>query len=668
MKRIFNKIPLNLFSLRLPLFVAALLASAHPALCDETTDHDDSLIAEDVVADEDDGYQHAAAYAGYRFVSPVDNPAVAAPYLRLKSGVSGGFSVGTVGSDLKLLAETQFLHADDYNAGLVLDYSGLYRLKIQSTSLWHNLERTPPVSIASVTARELDSGSSYGARAVITRADNRIKLGNNPIHLNINYWQLTREGTTQLRFSDYSFDGNPNSSATGSIPVDSVTREGSIGLDAHLGPVNAAYLFTIRDFSNQAPENRYQFAARDTLAHDVINDSRLVSHTFKLFSDLSGGLTTSALYSISRHETGTDRGDARPSSAPTATSQTAAGDVSYTPFKELLLAVKYRRLQIDRESPATLYSPLSVPPSATSLSVRPSSSKVKDTLVVSASYRPRLKVVYRFEYRAELESRDDLRDLQSSVPNATKSDSRQTHTGKATFIWKPLDGVKLNASYSYAETDNPAYQSSFSERHTGQALISYTDGGRWGMTASYLGRFEKGESSYEQTVLPVESLSSSVNGSTWFSPMQRVTINAGYSFQQLHAEQASIYTYFGENEIELPIRTYGSYSSTAHVLSLDTVVALTRILDLSLALQQTFSDVSFSSSDDSSNSTKYSAAGIGDQTRLVSTATSLTSRADMRLSKHLGCSLGYSFRMLNTGQPSMDGAAHETLLALTGRW
>lgn len=666
MKRIFNKIPPNLFFLRLPLLVAALLAAAHPALCDETTDHDDSLIAEDVVAD-DEGYQHAAAYAGYRFVSPVDNPAVAAPYLRLKSGVSGGFSVGTVGSDLKLLAETQFLHADDYNAGLVLDYSGLYRLKIQSTSLWHNLERTPPVSIASVTARELDSGSSYGARAVITRADNRIKLGNNPIHLNINYWQLSREGTTQLRFSDYAFDRNPNSTATRSIPIDSITREGSIGLDAHLGPVNAAYLFTIRDFSNQAPENRYQFAARDTLAHDVINDSRLISHTIKLFSDLSGGLTTSALYSISRHETGTDRGDARPSSAPTSTSQTAAGDVSYTPFKELMLAVKYRRLQIDRESPATLYSPLSVPPSATSLPVRPSSSSVKDTLVVSASYRPRLKVVYRFEYRAELESRDDLRDLQSSVPNATKSDSRQTHTGKATFIWKPLDGVKLNASYSYAETDNPAYQSSFSERHTGQALISYTNGGRWGITASYLGRFEKGESSYEQVTLPVEKLATSVNCSAWFSPMQRVTVNAGYSFMQMQAEQASLYTYPGENLNYLPIWSAGSYNSTAHVYSLDTVVALTSILDLSLALQQTFSDVRFSASDNSIDS-RYSSSGIGDQTRLVSTATSLTSRADMRISKHLGCSLGYSFRMLNAGQPSLDGAAHETLLALTGRW
>lgn len=665
MGNIFKDIPQNLLSLKLALLSTLLLATVHPALCDETPDRDKSCLPDDAVTEEIDVLNHAAVYTGYRFLSPVDNPAAAGPYLRLKSGISGGFSAGTAGTDLKLLAETQFLHADDYNARLSLDYSGLYRLKIGSTSIWHNLERTPPASAALVTSRELDSNSSYGTRTVISQAENRIKLGNNPIHLNLNYWQLTREGTGQLRFSDYGFDGKPNSTATRSIPIDSVTREGTIGLDAHAGLVNAAYIFTIRDFSNLAPDSRYQFAARDTLAHDVVNDSRLVSHTFKLFSDLSGGLTASALYTLSQRETATDRGDARPSSAPADTLQTVAGDASYTPFKELSLNVKYRRLQIDRESPETIHSPLlQLTPAANILLVRPSSSSVKDTLILSASYRPMLKAVYRFEYRAELESRDGLPDHQSHF-GASRNDSRQTHTGKATFIWKPVNGVKLHASYSYASSDNPAYPSSFAERHNGQALISYTNNGRWGVTASYLGRFESGDSSYQQTALPRETLSNSVNGSIWFSPLERVTVNAGYSYQKLKIDQASIF--FNSFAMSIPIQTAGSYRSTAHIYSLDTVVALTRMLDLSLALQQTFSDVSFSASD---NSTVpgLSSSAIGNQTKLVSTATSLTSRADLRLSKHLGCSLGYSFRMLNSGQSDLNGAAHETLLALTGRW
>lgn len=671
MRHVFKDIPRNLLSLKLPLLVAALLTAAHPAFCNEAPAREGTGMADDVLADDIEALHHAAVYAGYRFVSHVDNPAAAVPYLKLKSGVSGGFSAGTVGSGLKLLAETRFLHADDYTAGLLLDYSGLYRLKIESSSLWHNLERTPPASAALVTSRELDSEISYGTRTVISRAENHIKLGNNPVHLNLNYWQLNREGTTQLRFSDYGFDGKPNSTVTRSIPVDSVTREGTIGLDAHLGPVNTAYIFTIRDFSNQAPDNRYQFAARDALAHDVVNDSRLVSHTFKLYSDLSGGLTTSALYSISQRETATDRGDARPSSAPADTLQTAVGEISYTPFKELSLNVKYRRLQIDRESPETIYSPLlQLTPAANTLQVRPASSSVKDTIILSASYRPMLKAVYRFEYRAELESRDGLPDHQTAF-SSSKNDSRQTHTGKAIFIWKPVDGVKLHTSYSYAATDNPAYPSSFTERHNGQALISYTNKALWGVTASYLGRFESGDSGYLQTSLPRESLSSSVNSSIWFSPMERVTVNAGYSYQKSRIDQANIFfnSFAVYNNIAMtaPIRTASAYSSTAHVYSLDAVVALTSMLDLSLALQQTFSDVHFSASDNSTIA-ELSSSGIGDQAKLVSTATGLTSRADLRLNNHLGCSLGYSFRMLKAGQPDLDGTAHETLLALTGRW
>ena len=289
----------------------------------------------------DESISHAAIYSGYRFITPVDNASAAGSYQRQKSGVAGGFSAGTVGADLKLSADGQFLHADDYNAELSLGYAGLYTLKLDSTAIWHNLVRLPPATADSVTSSERDSGSSYGTRTIISRASNRIKLGNNPIHLNLNYWQLTREGTAQLRFSDFYFDANPNSIITRSVQVNNVTREGTIGLDAHAGPINAAYSFMIRDFSNQAADSRDMFVARDGLtagvqAHDVVNDSRVITQTLKLYSDLSGGLTASALYSLTKRETATDRGDARPSSNPTDTLHSAAGDLSYTPFLSLI--------------------------------------------------------------------------------------------------------------------------------------------------------------------------------------------------------------------------------------------------------------------------------------------------------------------------------------------
>lgn len=671
--------PRGIGSFRLILFCLAVLLASRPAWCDDAPLPDEQTMSGSASAAGSQTFQQAA-YTGYRFVTPVDNPAAAAPYMRQKSGVSGGFSAGTVGADLKLAAYAQFLQMDDYDAELLLDYSGLYRLKLNSTSLWHNLERLAPASAASVASRELDSVGSYGTRTIISQANNRIKLGNYPIHLNLNYWQLVREGTTQLRFSDYNFDPNPNSVSTRSVPVDSATRQGTVGLDAHAGPLNAAYSFTIRDFSNRAPDSRDTFVARGAItaglqAHDVVNDSRVTTHTFKLFSDLSGGLTASALYSLSRRETSTDRGDARPSSAPSDTLHSAAGDVSYTPFKELSLVLKYRRLQIDRESPATVYSPFSIIPPAPSavytttpglLLVHPSMDSVMDTLILSASYRPQPHAVYRFEYRAELESRDGLPDPQSPLnPAAVRRDSRQTHTGKANFIWKPFNAVKLNATYSYAVSDNPAYPMSFSERHSGQALISYTENGRWGVTANYLGRFESGESVSMQTRLPRESLSTSVNMSAWFNPVQCVTVTANYGFLQSRIDQANLF--FSSFAPVATLQTASAYRSTAHVYSVNTAVAVARMIDLSLAFQQTFSDIHYSASDNSLNPT-LSSAGIGDRSRLVATETGLTTRADWHLSRHLGCSLGYSVRMYDADQSIFDGTVHETLLALTGRW
>src|SRR5689334_7319490 len=72
--------------------------------------------------------RQAAAFAGYRFVTPVDNTAAAAPYQRQKSGVMGGFSAGSVGSDMKLTVDANFLNADDYHSELIFDYGGFYRL------------------------------------------------------------------------------------------------------------------------------------------------------------------------------------------------------------------------------------------------------------------------------------------------------------------------------------------------------------------------------------------------------------------------------------------------------------------------------------------------------------------------------------------------------------
>jgi hypothetical protein len=655
-------------------------------------------------------FQYATAQAGYRFVSPDAATAAAEPYSRLKSGMAGGFSAGSLGSDLKLTVEGFALSEDDYHANLFLDYSGYYRLHLESEALWHNLlrEQLPPSSLGpplQYTTRQIDPADGFGVRTSISQMENRIKLGNNPIHINLGYWEFRREGTDQLRFSDHYFATPPdpaNTLVSLGRPVDQVTREGKVGIDAHLRYLDIAYTFLIRDFSNEAADTRYNFqvtaggalnTALGSQATNVISDSRVTSHTIKLYSDMSGGLVGTAFYSLTRRENSVNNGDARPSSQPAATLQSMAGDLSYTPFKELSFALKYRHLQIDNDSPATVFYPYSqipmVPPTLPGvytaipglLLVRPSVDTVKDTLSLSGTWRPSQEFTYRLEYRAVLESRDNVPSNDPAAvgdPAAVHGENRQTHTGTLFASWKPVPGLKVNTTYTYSSTNKPDWLASSSDSHKGELFLTYAKSGAWGSTASFITTLENNQStaSTDRTVpvprtynLPRENRTNSANASVWFSPLERLTITANYSFMNTETDQSVLFA----NIITNPFPVVATnYHSSAHIYGIDAVYALTERLDLSLAFQQVLSrsrfDVPIRSFTLAGMAGGFNTSGLTDLTQLDTTETGVTARADWHLNKHIGCSLDYSFRKYDSGNPLFDGSVHTTMLLLTSRW
>lgn len=674
----------------LPLFLLLVIMSASPALCDVEALHEAETEedAPDMPKVELKPYNSASAQAGYRFVTPDGPVAAASPYSRLKSGASGGFSAASLGSDLKLSADGRFLHEDDYHTELFLDYAGYYRLHVESGALWHNLlsEALPP-STASFTSHPLDTGVVYGTRTSISQVENRIKLGNNPFHLNLGYWQLSREGYEQLRFSDY-FNGGTNLTNhvySQSNRVDRITREGSVGLDGHLKWFDLAYVFRIRDFSNEAPDNRFQFsntANGATIpgfqAHDTIPDSQVTSHSIKLYSDLSGGLVGTAAYTLTQRENNGGHGDALPSSPPKDTIHNMAGDISYTPFKELSFALKYRHQEIDLDTPLSVNYPFAT---AGLLQVRPATDTIKDVFIFSSILKPYPRMIYRLEYSAELESRDNVRDQQTpvSATSAIHSDSRQTHTGKISFYWRPSNtNMKVNASYSYAACDNPAYGSSFSDQHTGKLLLTYTSSGRWGLTGSYLAEYESGESK-ARTVLPAPvatyalpraSRNNSANASFWFSPLERLTITTSYSYLESDIDQTILFTNNPSAANTDPL-TATNYHASSHIYGIDAVYAATEQLDLSLAFQQVLSVSRFAAPSRTYPLTvagTFDTTGITDLTRLDTTETGVSARADWRVTAMLGCVLDYSYRLYDSGNPIYDGSVHTTMLSLKARW
>lgn len=633
--------------------------------------------------------------AGYRFLNSDSSGFAANPYSKLSSSTIMGLSAGTLGADLKLSVAATFIQEDDYHAELLFDGGDSYRFHLESQALWHNLlsETLPPATPGFINVKNLYPIPDYGLRVSTNQADAKVRIGNNPLHLTLGYWELHREGNTQTRFSDFWFSGGGNTLISTVSKKDQTTREGTIGVDGQLGSLGVAYLFRIRDFSEQSPLNRYNFtnaAAGANIpgsqAFLVTPDNQVVSHTIKLYSDMSGGLTGTAAYTYLQRENNGNDGDVHKSSAPSDTIQVASADFRYTPFKELSFALKYRHQEIDRESPYAITTPFaSIPTVGTIpetmtltpglLLVHPSSDSIRDTLVWSGTYQPRSTTQLRFEYRADLESRYNLQSgLTPNDPLLKESDSRQTHTGKMTAFWKPLNGVKLTTLYSYADCNNPGYASSFSNQHLGQFFATLNRSNKWGAMASYLGRYETSDNGAVITTtkakisLPRENLNQSLNASLWFAPIERLTITTSYSYLSNDSEQAVLFSNVTADSLAAT-----NYKAIAHLYAVDAVYVFSEHLDIGTSFQLVRSNSRFvvgatQYSNNETIPTIYTTQGIQGLTALDTTETAVSVRADWHITSNYGLSMEYDFRNYNSGNNLLDGSTHSIMTLVTGHW
>lgn len=601
---------------------------------------------------------------GYRFVSPDGQSARANPYGVNRSGATAELSAGLLGADLKLMVDGLFLHADDYQSSLDLDYSGIVRGSLESRSMFHNLARrglfagftSTAGPGASYLAQPSGDPTALGVASRLDRVDTRIRFGHSPAHLSLGYWRFTQTGYDQLIVADFertNVAAPPNIFYDVTRRIDQVTQEGRVGLDASLGPLNLAYSFRIRDFANNAPAVTGPFG----FAVAVPAESRVTAHTVKLYSNLSGGLTAAAAYSLTQRENTSQRSDQTLSGQPKDTIQQIAGDLAYTPFKELTLVLKYRHRSIERETPTSLSSIYS----GTS-AVRPAADTTRDTVVLAASWRPDPLLTLRGEYRAELLSRDNVA-VPMTAASATQlvtADESLLHTGTLSLLWRPLRAARINASYSYATNSRPASLYDFSERHAAHLLIDWNQGGRWGGTTHYRATADSNPVTSSTAwfatntlVTPRDGLNQSAGASIWFSPLQRLVLTATYGCVAIDASQAML---LGGGTSSLASR----YSSLGHLYGLDAVYAATDRLDLSASLQQVRSRATFQ--------LPAASPDIGSFNRLDATETAAATRIDWRFSRHLGASLDYRFSAYRSDDPQYNGDLHSTTVSLTARW
>ena len=613
-------------------------------------------------------HSSASIFTGYRFISPDGVTAMANPYGVNRSGLSGGFVAAMMGHELKLRADGQFLHPDDYQSELFLDYVGFFRLELEGRSLHHNLMRSSlPASFAvpnptapdwiSYTSSPSPTGTELGVTSRQDRADLRVRFGHFPGHLSLGYWRFTQTGHDQLVASDFDWTP-PNTSASYTFSditrrIDQVTHEGRIGLDVNLGPVGLVYSFKIRDFNSNAPVINLPF----TVA--VPTESRVIGHTVKLFSNLSGGLTAAAAYSITQRENTSQRNDLAYTGRPRDTIQQFSGDLAYTPFKQLSMALKYRHHELDRATPSSITTAYSG-----TTTVRPGTSSMRDSLILTSTWRPDRQLTLRGEYRTDLISRDNVWTPMTATTSQTASDeSNQLHSATIAALWRPWRATRINASYGYTNNNRPSTLYDFDQRHNGSLLADWSADGRWGVNLHYRATAERNHQTstsrwstnqITSLVAPRNSLIQSAGSSIWFSPLQRLVLTANYGLLAFDAEQALLLAPAASTQLT------GDYSSRGHVYGLDGVYALNDQWDLSAGVQQVRSSARFS--------LPSSVPAIGSYTRLDTTESSATARIDWRFAKQFGCMLDYRFSAYRADDRQYNGDVHSTTVALTARW
>ena len=473
---------------------------------------DDLLLLEDE--------QIVEVAAGYRFVDTDNNPNRAAEYSYLNDSPTFNLVIKKYDTDKKFFLVGDYLGHKDFNFEGGLD-TNLFRLHLRSERMYHNLDHVPylpdpsgrdDAPTASIDYRDWKPGEDYGRRITIDEVKLRGKVPDYPAHINLSYWRLEKKGDMQQRFVDESC-GGPTTGChmqSGSRKLDRVTEEITAGIDAHLGPVDIAFLQTLREFREKGnnPNDFFnehtQYGILDRPSgdydHDVAPDSKLIESTFKINLPPSGGFVTSASYTIGKRENNDSNVSGLNSDDPETDYQKLAADVTYTPGEKWTINFRYRMLDLDSDGPTTQTSGWSTagPPGfnlgqfGPQTPVRESIDIDRNNYAATVSYRPSRRLTFKGDYEREATDRSNtgISFFDSQAPTSDPywdvPSDETIDRFRLSFFSRHLDksALKFNGWYQYKNIDNPAYGSSLSSSNEFFFNTSYKPSAFWGATGS----------------------------------------------------------------------------------------------------------------------------------------------------------------------------------------
>jgi hypothetical protein len=630
-------------------------------------------------------------------------------YLRSHPSLTGSIHGDPGKSHLNL--DLGYFNQHDYQLEGDWDYAGLVRAKVRLDGLFHNLDHLtadrPAASIPGfadvVTFKDWAPGAQYGIGVDRSEVGLRVKTGNFPAHVNLNYWRYEKSGHRQLRFVDENCTSCHLQSR--SLGVNQVTEEITLGADAHLGPVDLGVEQLVREFRNRkaAPVDFFDNAGNrfaGDYQHDAIPDARLVQTTVKLHTSLAGGVVGGASASLGQRENQGDLSDVQGVKAETDFRK-LAGDLSVSTSPRWSANFRYRMLDLDSSNSSFLTSA----GAAVSNNILPQATRSPDpvreaidfsrsTYSAGVSLRPLPLLIFKGDYQLEEVRRDQVGEAQPEVlvgvpvqvlnPFWQLPADEKIQTFRLSLLGRSRDRSKLrvNSWYQWRTSDDPGYAAAAEQSQEGFLGMTCTVTPKAGGSAN-LRLIRKENNQHEVVQVSANSRRSfnldrrqdqeNLSLGVYWAPVEGVIFTANYGLLQDHTEQDLL---FGKEQLALVSRA-ADYEQRVQNLSLGGNWQLSKALSLSGEVHQTRSEAEFSPEFFASGlvfsgvplGIAVDSSGLKQLSKVSLRQFGWNLGADWRYARawSLGLRYGYDKFDDRTGR-SFDGTVQTTLVSVARSW
>lgn len=586
----------------------------------------------------------------------------------------------------RFMLEYHALNEKDFFKSLDYSFSDIVVFNATSRRLFHNLDHysfgaPDPTPLASPFFLDNNQGDLYSTENTFNTFFLRLKTPDFPFHFYAEARSLEKEGTVQQRFLRGYFQSAAGVGAINKVSqsreIDWRTNEVKAGANSHLGPVELDYSHTEKRFEangdkvlsdlypaayDGAPVNN-TIRASDTYPHNLVPDLESSSDTVKIHTSHTGRIVAAATYTTGEKEN-------RDSNARTDY-WNAAGDLTITPVKNLVLFFKYRHYDLTAENPDTVTI---VGTSNTyTYNVRNSISSQKDIMSSAMRYRATDRLTLKGEYSVEKIQREvgtAGATMLLEVPNVTGRTTLASwevapettkSTAKLGATHRVMKKLTARAEYSHAEVDDPAYN--FDPDKSDAAKVSFTWTPTQTITAlvSYSGVREKRDD-LEAPLAGGERETSrdQALGSVTYLVGKRSSVTTSYAYYRNQVDHTVTYNILGVPTLESGV----PYDDVAHVGSLLLTHALTDAMTLTAEASRSYSRGSFRNSGSVPDT-----SGIAEFSDLKVVEDIYAAGVEIALGKDIGTELRYQYREYNDKVDSAnDGTTQIILATMSVKW